>query len=102
LQDRPELRDADAADEDVDAVAAIERGVEVVEVGAAVEVELEARQDRAVVDDPEREAGEHRARGQRAVRVLERATVELADERDARESERRRAGRWARVNPRGP
>src|SRR4029079_3841030 len=100
LQDRPELRDAHAAEEDVDAVAAVERGVEVVEVGAAVEVELEAPKDRAVGDDAEREAGEHRARGQRAVRVLERATVELAERRDAREAERRRAGRWAGVDER--
>ena len=48
-------------------VAARERLVEVVEVGAAVLVGLEAAERGPVGDDPLREPGEHGARGEGAV-----------------------------------
>ena len=96
LDDRPiplreevlELVGSQEASREADAVSPPQGLVEVVEVRAAVLVVLERAQRRSGGHDPGREAGEHGAGGQRAVRALERPAVELRDRRHAREARR--------------
>src|SRR4029453_194492 len=83
-----ELVGTQEAGRERDPVASPQRLVEVVEVGAAVLVVLEAAERRAGGDDPETQPPNLPGRGRRAVRSLDRAAVKLRDRRDAREARR--------------
>ena len=83
VQERPELERRDRALAEGDAPLA-DRDLQVGERRAAHLVRLEGPELRAVRHDPVAQPRQHGARRHRAVRVAERATVELRDRGDAR------------------